>query len=67
MPRNTACELSGQLFVEAQTQDFITIWKSSRPKPRNKAMGFNPNLEKTTKSPRRHLTDEDFNAWWKEQ
>lgn len=36
----TTYEISGNEFVERQTRALMDRYKSSRPKPRNSAMGF---------------------------
>ena len=39
--RATSHEVSGDKFVAAQTNRLEKEFKCSRPKPRNRAMGFN--------------------------
>lgn len=56
-------EISGNTFVHLQTLEIENTFKTSRPRPRNKAMGFRPDLEKS--KPRPQLTDEDFMDYWK--
>lgn len=40
MKRKLTYEIDGTRFVEMQTDAIKRKWKSSRPRPRNRAMGF---------------------------
>ena len=50
MKKETSYEISGEEFVAAQTRKIEREFKCSRPKPRNRQMGF-----KGTDRPKRPL------------